>query len=103
MLKKKIYYIVLLVFFTTSCTDTFDSVKRGLTGAKRNTADEFLIKKKDPLILPPDYENLPSPDEAVLSPEEVTDFEKCLESAIEENSSTSSSAEKSILKKIRSK
>jgi len=50
---KKTIYISLLIFLA-SCSDTFDSVKRGLTGAKKNSADEFLVKKKDPLILPPD-------------------------------------------------
>ena len=58
---KKIIYILVLIYFVTSCADTFDSVKRGLTGSKRKSADEFLVKKKDPLILPPDFENLPTP------------------------------------------
>ena len=35
----------------TSCADTFDSVKRGLTGTKANTADEFLVKKKRPAYI----------------------------------------------------
>ena len=52
---KKIACIILSFVFLTSCVDTFDSVKRGLTGAKKNTADEFLVKKKDTLILHPDY------------------------------------------------
>ena len=43
---KKIIYILALVFFVTSCADTFDSVKRGLTGQKQQSTDEFLIKKK---------------------------------------------------------
>ncbi len=32
-----------------------------MTGQKVNTTDEFLIKKKDPLILPPQYDKLPLP------------------------------------------
>ena len=80
-----------------------DSVKRGITGEKRASTDEFFIKKKDPLILPPDYENLPTPDERVVAMEEISSFEKSLETSIEENSSTSSSIEDSILKKIQSK
>ena len=60
---RKAIYIFLLFLLVVSCGGTFDSVKRGLTGAKANTADEFLVKKKDPLILPPDFENLPIPDE----------------------------------------
>ena len=94
--------MLLLVFFTVSCADSFNSIQRGLTGAKKTSADEFLIKKKDPLILPPDYENLPIPDEETAA-EEMSTFEKNLETLLEEDSSTSSSVESSILKKIRSK
>ena len=67
---KKITYAIVLAFFVTSCADTFSSVKRGLTGSKKDSTDEFLVKKKDPLILPPDYENLPNPDEAIATIEE---------------------------------
>tara|TARA_B100000029_G_scaffold466720_1_gene502454 strand:- start:5 stop:250 length:246 start_codon:yes stop_codon:yes gene_type:complete len=80
-----------------------DSVKRGLTGQKDNSTDEFLIKKKDPLILPPDYENLPLPDEAAIETEEISNFEKTLETSMEEVTSTPSSVEESILKKIQNK
>ena len=102
MLKKNIY-IIILALLVTSCADTFDSVKRGLTGAKGDAADEFLVKKKDPLILPPDYENLPTPDEKIDIKDEVSDFEKNLEISDETNSSTLSPVENSILKKIRTR
>ena len=101
MFKKKIYIlsIISLIFLVTSC----ESLKRGLTGEKQLSQDEFFIQKKDPLVLPPDYENLPNPDEANVVIETVSDFEKALGTAIEENSPTSSSSEESILEKIRSK
>ena len=100
---KKIIYILVLICFVTSCADTFNSVKRGLTGSKRQSADEFLVKKKDPLILPPDFENLPTPDEKTATTEGISIFENVLETSIEDDSSTSSSVEDSILKKIQSK
>ena len=99
---KKIIYISFLIFFATSCADTFDSVKRGITGQKQGTTDEFLIEKKDPLILPPDYENLPTPEERVAAKEEISTFEKSLGTSIEDNSPSSSSTEGFILKKIQS-
>ena len=101
MYKKIIYLLSFfsIIFFLTSC----QSVKRGLTGEKMKSTDEFLIKKKDPLIMPPDYENLPTPDERIAAKEKISTFEKSLGTSIEDNSSTSSSAENSILKKIRSK
>ena len=97
---KKIIYILLFIFLA-SCANTFDSVKKGLTGEKRNSADEFLVKKKDPLILPPDFENLPTPDDRDVLLEEDSIFQEILED--EEDSSGSKSVESSILKKIQSK
>ena len=99
---KKIIYILSIIYLVVSC-ESMDAVKRGLTGEKRKSADEFLIQKKDPLILPPDYENLPIPDERIAITEEISTFEKTLGTSIEDNSSTSSSTEESILKKIQSK
>ena len=96
-------YIFLLFLFTGSCADSFSSVKRGLTGTKKNSADEFLVEKKDPLILPPDFENLPIPDEEIADIEKDSIFEKTLEDLTEDNSSASDSVENSILKKIQSK
>ena len=99
---KKITYILLFIFLV-SCANTFDSVKRGLTGAKKSSADEFLVKKKDPLILPPVFENLPTPDEAPILLEESSIFENTLEDDGEADSPESKSVESSILKKIQSK
>ena len=57
---RKTIYLFLLFLFLASC-QTMSSVKRGLGGEKINNTDEFLVEKKDPLILPPDFENLPIP------------------------------------------
>ena len=99
---KKTVYILTIIFFVTSC-QTMHSAKRALTGEKKVSTDEFLIKKKDPLIFPPDYENLPTPGEEIAATEGISTFEKNLGTLIEDNSSTPSSVENSILKKIRSK
>ena len=99
---KKVKNIIFLFFFVVAC-GSMDTAKKALTGEKEYTTDEFLVQKKDPLILPPDYDNLPTPEEETLKSEEISNFEKTLEASMEDNSSTSSSAEESILKKIRSK
>ena len=99
---KKIIYILSIIYLVVSC-ESMSAVKRGLTGEKRKSTDEFLIKKKDPLILPPDYENLPIPDERIAITEEISTFEKTLGTSIEDSSTTSISTENSILKKIQSK
>ena len=97
---------MLLIFLVTSCADTWGNVKRGLTGAKKQSTDEFLVQKKDPLILPPDFESLPSPSDREEAIEEMSIFEKTLKQASETeitSSSDGSSAEDSILKQIRKK
>ena len=100
---KKIIYFSLLFIFLSSCGDTWSSVKRGLTGTKANSADEFLVKKKDPLIMPPDFENLPTPDDKMTDAEEESIFQETIELSKEESGSLSNSVESSILRKIQSK
>ena len=54
------FYIFFLSFliFITSC----QGLKEGLVGNKRSkSSDEFLVQKKNPLVLPPDFETLPTP------------------------------------------
>ena len=99
---------MLLIFLVTSCADTWGNVKRGLTGAKQTSTDEFLVQKKDPLILPPDFDSLPSPSDREEAIEEMSGFsiEKILKQESETEitaSSAGSSAEDSILKQIRKK
>ena len=106
MFKKNIILLTLLIFLVTSCADTWGNVKRGLTGSKQKSTDEFLVKKKDPLILPPDFESLPSPSDEEEVIEEMSSFEKTIKQVSETEivtSSEGSSAEDSILKQIKKK
>jgi len=106
MFKKKTIFLMLLIFLVTSCADSWSNVKRGLTGAKQKSTDEFLVQKKDPLILPPDFDSLPSPSGREEAIEEMSSFEKTLKQTSETEittSSTGSSTEDSILKQIRKK
>ena len=90
---------MMLSFLITSC----ESLREGLTGSKNQSTDEFLVKKKDPLVLPPDFENLPNPSERSAAAEKMTNFEKTLKKqAISESSSaTENSVEESILNQIK--
>jgi len=105
MFKKNTIFLVILTFLSTSCAGTWDSVKRGLTGQKQKSSDEFLVRKKDPLILPPDFENLPSPEERIMTMEEISRFEKTLikTPSTESISSGTSSLQEAILQQIRKK
>ena len=105
MLKKKAIFLLALTFSVTSCANAWDSMKRGLTGQKQKSIDEFLVEKKDPLILPPDFENLPLPADQQTTTEKISSFEKTLTeiSSAEGVSSPASSAEETIMQQIKKK
>ena len=101
--------IILITFFSLllySC----QSVKEGLQGKKRSEqSDEFLVEKKNPLALPPDYDKLPTPgDQEVLSEtftennevKELLKLENKSQNDIT-NDSNSTNIENSIIKQIQ--
>ena len=56
--EKFFFLIVIFATFISGCS----SVKDTLTGVtKQKNTDEFLVKKKDPLVLPPNFNDLPKP------------------------------------------
>ena len=93
-----------MMLAVTSC----QSVKNALSGVKKENSDEFLVQKKNPLVLPPDFTDLPQPFEESSQVTEVQieeDIEKLLgmESSSENtnNTTNSSSIESFVLKKIK--
>ena len=48
----------LIILILTSC----GTVREGFTNQKKNSSDEFLVEKKSPLVMPPNYDDLPKPD-----------------------------------------
>ena len=88
----------------TSC----ESVKNAVSGVKKENSDEFLVQKKNPLVLPPDFTDLPVPLEESSKVTEVQieeDIEKLLgmenSTKNKNNTSNSSSIESFVLKKIK--
>ena len=74
---------------------------------KADTGEEFLIEKKDPLILPPEFSKLPKPNEQPETVDEEVDiksvFDGELSSSEEDNNQNSSKSniKKSISDKIQ--
>tara|TARA_B110000438_G_C15751230_1_gene623085 strand:- start:1063 stop:1377 length:315 start_codon:yes stop_codon:yes gene_type:complete len=103
MIKKKIILVLSILFLLTSCGAGWDDIKSGITGSKRQTTEEFLVKKKDPLSLPPAYDSLPTPDDKILESKEVSVFEKTLEKTTlsEEENPGAKTTEESILRRIQ--
>ena len=108
MIKNKLTFIVILLFSLSlyAC----ESVKNAVEGKKRSEqSDEFLVQKKNPLAMPPDYEKMPTPGNQEVSPETFSDDNevKDLLNIKEENTldtnnnDNSSDLETSIIKKIQ--
>ena len=104
MKKNNIYLILFMMLVTASC----QSIKNAVSGVKQENSDEFLVQKKNPLVLPPDFTDLPVPFEESQKVTEVQiedDIEKLL--GVENNTkntndtSDSSSIESFVLKKIK--
>ena len=52
----------LLIFSILTITlNSCGTMKEGLTSQKKKSTDEFLVKKKSPLVMPPEFEELPIP------------------------------------------
>ena len=104
MFRYKKIVLILLILSLSSCGGTWGSIKRGMTGEKQNNSDEFLIKKKDPLIYPPNMEDLPTPNEQKAMTKKNTAIKKQSDLLVDEiENISSSSIEKSILRKIKTR
>ena len=84
------------------------NVKDALSGKKYENSDEFLVIKKNPLILPPNFNDLPTPKD-VTDTSQIENIENEIEdllSSIKDNeeaveSTSSSSTESFVLEKIK--
>lgn len=104
---KKIFFIF-FIFFTTQCSDLKKSI-----GLEKDVPDEFLVKKKQPLSFPPNYDLIP-PD-SISSKKEVkkdnSDFKSVINQELNPNSKNSEiknnsvigDLEKDILKNLENK
>ena len=102
--------IIIIFFLITACAASWEDVKKGLGGQKRTSTEEFLVKKKDPLILPPKWEELPEPGQSVNLDddiEEVTDIEELLQLGKNQESTKNikqgGSVEELVLRQLKQK
>ena len=110
-MKKNNYPIFLLFFLLlfSGCQD----VKKGLSGKKIDQGEEFLVIKKNPLVVPPDFEKMPIPKNEIkvsntneVENNQNSDFKKLLKTQ-DQNIDVSDSREiigdleKKIIDKIK--
>ena len=53
----RLFFIILVFNFLVGC----QTMKDGFSLKKKQSADEFLVEKKNPLVLPPNFDDLPEP------------------------------------------
>ena len=98
----KILFYLSLALLIFSC----GTIKEGFTNQKKNSSDEFLVEKKSPLVMPPEFNELPKPrNEITQNNLEDNKIEKLLNSSdkskISETSGDNVNLEQSLLEKIK--
>ena len=107
MNKKSFSFLISILILTilTGCQD----VKKGLSGKKIDEGNEFLVIKKNPLVVPPNFNELPQPSDNNIennsNKENENKFKNIMknnEDNISENDSTTTgNLEENILKQIK--
>jgi len=97
----KFYIAISIAIILSSC----GTIKDGFSNQKKNNSDEFLVEKKSPLVMPPDYNELPIPNEEKIE-KETKDIKSLISKSKQEEinedlNKKNSSFEGSILKKIK--
>ena len=101
-MKKFILYLF-FIFLVSACGAARDGFS-----LKKNNSDEFLVEKKNPLVMPPDYDQLPLPEDFKSKStnsenqveDEIENIIKKSENKSIENSIKKTDIGKSVLEKI---
>ena len=106
MNKNSFSLLISIIIFTilTGCQD----VKKGLSGKKIDEGNEFLVIKKNPLVVPPNFNELPQPSDNNIENNSNKDTENEFKNLIknnedsitQKNSTTNGNLEENILKQI---
>ena len=93
----KKFFIILLIVSLSSC----GTLKEGFKNQKKDNTDEFLVEKKNPLKLPPDFNELPEPKSTISPEEEQKDSEiKSLITKSDNNNQGSTDNDNSVNKTL---
>ena len=110
-MKKNNYPIFMLIFsfLISGCQD----VKKGFSGKKIDQGEEFLVIKKNPLVVPPDFEKMPIPKNEIEKSNSIkvennqdSDFKKLLKTqdqniVVSDSKENTGDLEKKIIDKIK--
>ena len=105
----KNFKVIVLFILILTTLNSCGTVKEAFSSQKKNSTDEFLVEKKNPLKLPPDFDELPIPDQDNNQQNNDEDPLKELLITSEDNTkdksesskSKNTSLEKQLLEKIK--
>ena len=72
MNRLNIFKFLLILIFLSSC----GSIKSGFVKSKKDNSDEFLVEKKMPLKMPPTFNELPTPSDDGVLPQNKNENDK---------------------------
>ena len=68
-LDKSLIFFILIFLFLSGCS----SVKKAFDPQRKNSSEEFLVEKKNPLSMPPNFNELPLPQKDKTSSNNLED------------------------------
>ena len=102
----KLFFLINILIFFSSC----GTMKDAFSNQKKNSSDEFLVEKKSPLVMPPNYDDLPVPQTSKNDSQKINKANKIQDLITNnENKNTDNlndntqgdTIEKSLLEKIK--
>ncbi len=102
----KLFFLINILIFFSSC----GTMKDAFSNQKKNSSDEFLVEKKSPLVMPPNYDDLPVPQTSKNDSQKINKTNKIQDLiTTNENKNTDNlndntlgdTIEKSLLEKIK--
>ena len=102
-------FLLIFIFLFSGCQD----IKKGMTGKNIDQGEEFLVIKKNPLVVPPDFEKMPIPKNEIeksnstkVENNQDNDFKKLLKTQdqnidISDSIENTGDIEKKIIDKIK--
>ena len=96
---------LIILFCLISALYSCGTIKEGFTNQKKKSSDEFLVEKKSPLIMPPEYDDLPIPkqngEEILEEDSKIKDLVSYNETKINNTEDSNKNFEEMLLKKIK--
>ena len=99
------YFKLLILIKLTLLIYSCGTIKEGFTNQKKNSSDEFLVEKKSPLIMPPNFDELPLPgsekDKSNSNDNKIKSLVSNNEDINKKSKDINQSFEESIVEKIK--